>query len=226
MNQKELVEIIREGKHQTLDFQSNITDTKITARTIAAFANSEGGRLLIGIKDRNNIVGVDADKATELIKEAVQKECQPPVPVQIKSWIIEDKTILEITINESTKKPHFAPDETNNPTVFIRVKNQLLLANRILMEVWKKERQGGRGMLKVGYNESKLLNYLNNFHQITFSKFCGMANISPAKAEKILIHLVHMKVLEMVFTEGTVFYQMNSNPYTPEPNTDVVLGDF
>ncbi len=45
-----------------------------------------------------------------------------------------------------------------------------------------------------------------------------MANISPRKAEKILINLIHMKVIEMDITESQIFYKMNSKPEYPEPN--------
>jgi len=226
VKQDELQAMIELGVNQTQDFIGELTLSASIAPTLAAFANAQGGKLLIGVKNKVTIVGVEPDEVQDIIEEAAEKDCQPPVNYTIRTGTINGKNIVEVDVKESVKKPHFSPNEEGNPTVYLRSGKQNLLANRILMEVWKKQKQGDRTMLKVGYNESKLLNYLHKYHQITFSKFCGMANISPQKAEKILIHLVYMKILEMIFTEETIFYQMNSNPPAPEPNKDVVLGDF
>lgn len=218
--------MILEGEHQTQDFKYAINDSKKIARSIAAFANTDGGRLLLGVKDNGSIAGVESDEEYYMIETAAQMHCQPAVPFETRKWESEGKTVLEIIVPKSDKKPHYAPDRDGNAKVYIRVKDQNLLANHILLEVWKKEKQGGGGLLKIKYAESKLLKYLSIHHQITFSKFCGMANISPRKAEKILINLVHMKVLEMVFTEKTIFYQMNPNPEAPEPNDPNATFEF
>ena len=49
---------ISEGEGQQLDFKFAITDSKKIARSMAAFANSDGGVLLIGVKDNGKIVGI------------------------------------------------------------------------------------------------------------------------------------------------------------------------
>jgi len=50
--------MIREGEHVSQDFKYFLSDTRKIARTLAAFANSKGGRLLVGVKDNGNIVGL------------------------------------------------------------------------------------------------------------------------------------------------------------------------
>ncbi len=218
MSQKELQQMILEGEHQNQDFKFAITDTKKIARSIAAFANTDGGRLLIGVKDNGKIAGVESDEEYYMIESAAKMHCRPSVDFETRKWESEGKTVLEIIIKKSKKRPHSAPDKDGKPTYYVRVKDQNLVANRILTEVWKKEKQSGGAMLKIKYAESKLLTYLEINGYITFSKFCGMANISPRKAEKILINLIHMKVIEMDITEQQIFYKMNSKPEYPEPN--------
>ncbi|WP_342344005.1 ATP-binding protein [Carboxylicivirga mesophila] len=218
MNQKELQQMIQEGEHQTQDFKFAITDTKKIARSIAAFANTDGGRLLIGVKDNGKIAGVESDEEYYMIESAAKRHCRPSVNFETRKWEIEGKTVLEIIIEKSSKKPHSAPDKDGKPIYYVRVKDQNLVANRILTEVWKREKEPGGALLKIKYAESKLLTYLGIHGYITFSKFCGMANISPRKAEKILINLIHMKVIEMDITESQIFYKMNSKPEYPEPN--------
>ena len=223
---KELQNMILEGKHQTQEFELAISDSKMIARSFSAFANTDGGRILLGVKNDGTIAGVEPDEELEEVETAAQVHCKPKVRFEMRKWESEGKTVLEITIPKSTRKSHSAPDEDGDQRFYIRVKHQNLLANHILIEVWKKEKQGGSGLLKIKYNENKLLNYLNLHHQITFSKFCGMANISPRKAEKILINLVYMKVLKMVFTDQQVFYIMNPVPDRPAPNDPDQTFDF
>ena len=42
--------LIAQGEHQQLDFKFEVSDSKKIARTLSAFANTDGGRLLIGVK--------------------------------------------------------------------------------------------------------------------------------------------------------------------------------
>ena len=43
-------ELISQGEHQQQDFKFEVSDSKKIARTLSAFANTDGGRLLIGVK--------------------------------------------------------------------------------------------------------------------------------------------------------------------------------
>jgi predicted HTH transcriptional regulator len=46
-----IYKLIQEGEHQRQDFKYCINDSKKIAKSLVAFANTDGGRLLIGIKD-------------------------------------------------------------------------------------------------------------------------------------------------------------------------------
>src|SRR6202000_617684 len=58
MNIKKL---IFEGEGVSLDFKKTITSCEKIARTMVAFANNKGGRLLIGVADDGAIKGVKSD---------------------------------------------------------------------------------------------------------------------------------------------------------------------
>ena len=60
MNVKKL---IFEGEGVTLDFKKTITNCEKIARTMAAFANNKGGRLLIGVADDGTITGVKSEES-------------------------------------------------------------------------------------------------------------------------------------------------------------------
>jgi predicted HTH transcriptional regulator len=55
-----LKKLIAGGENQQLDFKFCVSDSRKIARTLAAFANSDGGRLLIGVKDNGSIAGISS----------------------------------------------------------------------------------------------------------------------------------------------------------------------
>ena len=56
-----LQQLIEEGEHQQQDFKFEISDARKIARSLSAFANTDGGRLLIGVKDNGRIDGVRSE---------------------------------------------------------------------------------------------------------------------------------------------------------------------
>ena len=63
MKKKHPIEaLIEQGEHQQLDFKFEVSDSKKIARTLSAFANTDGGRLLIGVKDNGAISGVRSEE--------------------------------------------------------------------------------------------------------------------------------------------------------------------
>ena len=64
--------LILEGEHEHQDFKYQISDARKIARSISAFANNSGGRLLVGVKDNGNIAGVSSDEEIYMIEQAAQ----------------------------------------------------------------------------------------------------------------------------------------------------------
>ena len=59
-----ILKFIEEGEHQQQDFKLRIDDSRKIAKTLVAFANTDGGRLLIGVKDNGTIAGVNVERNT------------------------------------------------------------------------------------------------------------------------------------------------------------------
>ena len=57
-----LQQLIAEGEHQQQDFKFEISDARKIARSLSAFSNTDGGRLLIGVKDNGRIAGVRSEE--------------------------------------------------------------------------------------------------------------------------------------------------------------------
>ena len=71
--------LIAEGEHQQQDFKYEISDARKIARTLSAFSNTYGGRLLIVVKDNGKIAGVRSDEEIYMVEAAATMYCTPPV---------------------------------------------------------------------------------------------------------------------------------------------------
>ena len=71
--------LIAEGEHQQQDFKFEISDARKIAKTLSAFANTDGGKLLIGVKDNGKIAGVRSDEEQYMIEAAAGLYCSPEV---------------------------------------------------------------------------------------------------------------------------------------------------
>ncbi|MBN2167444.1 MAG: ATP-binding protein [Marinilabiliaceae bacterium] len=207
---KYISNLIKQGEHCQLDFKYAISDSKKIARSIVAFANTIGGRLLIGVKDNGQITGIRSDEEYYMIEGAAAIHCSPPVPFICKEWMINGKSVLEIIIEPSKHKPHTAPNKDGIPKVYIRVKDQNLLANSILLKVWKREKSITNTLIALKDAEKVLLNYLNEEIKISKAKFCKIASINNYLAEKILVNMISANVLKIEFTEITTFYLLKN----------------
>lgn len=200
--------LIAEGEHQQLDFKFEITDSRRIARTLVAFANTDGGRLLIGVKDNGAIAGVRSDEEYYMLEGAATMYCKPPVAFQSKEWTINNKTLLEIIVPKSKTRPHYAAHKDGKWLVYIRVADQNLLANRVLLKVWEWEGKPKGVFLKFTEKEKILLQFLEKNPTITLSRFCRMAKISRQKAENILVKFVLLKTVKIIFTDKQTFYSL------------------
>jgi predicted HTH transcriptional regulator len=200
--------LIAEGEHQQLDFKFEITDARRIARTLVAFANTDGGRLLIGVKDNGAIAGMRSDEEFYMVESAAKMYCKPVVDFSLKEWTVKGKKVLEIIIPKSRERPHYAAHKDGKWLVYIRVGDQNLLANRILLKVWEKENQPKGVFLKFTATEKLLLDYLESNPSITLSKFSRLTGISRYKAENILVKFILLKTIQINFTAQNIFYSL------------------
>jgi predicted HTH transcriptional regulator len=200
--------LIKQGEHQHLDFKFEISDSKKIARTFSAFANTGGGKLLVGVKDNGAIAGIRTEEEVYMIESAAHIYCKPAIKYTTKKWLIEGKWILEVTIPESRKKPYYARNEDGRWLAYLRVEDQNLLANRILIRVWKNRTRKRGVFLKYSEAEKRILEYLRVNDKVTLPEFITTAKINKSRAENILVSLISIGVLTIEFTEKEVYYKL------------------
>jgi len=206
-----LYKLIQEGEHLHQDFKYCVNDSKKIARTLVAFSNTQGGRLLIGVKDNGAIAGVRTDEEYHMIEGAAELYCRPKINFETKEWTINGKKILEIIIQESENKPHMVLAENNKWLAYIRVADENILANAVLLKVWRNQKKGKGIKIYTTEPANKLLMYLHDNNEITLSGFLKHAKISYHKGIQTLSDLITIGLLEIGYSNNQFIYKAKKN---------------
>ena len=111
-SQTELIEKIILGEDSMIEFKREMPHRDSLADEIAAFANAEGGMILIGIDDNKEIIGIELQKLDGVEKTVVEicnDSIEPPVLFFTEKLRMDEKNILKIEIPKS-HFPHKTPN--------------------------------------------------------------------------------------------------------------------
>lgn len=191
-----------------LDFKKEISSIHRIARSIVSFANHHGGTLLVGVNDDGSISGIKAEEEKFMLERAALECCQPSVLLDIHEWSIRGRTILEVLVPEGKEKPYYAIDEHGKKWVYIRSRDQSLLASRTMVEVLKHKHSSRPVLIKYSDKEKALLDYLREHPKITMKEFCKLVNIGRWRAQRILVKLTAVGVIHLHDHEKTEYYTL------------------
>lgn len=197
--------LIAEGEHQQQDFKFEISDARKIAKTLSAFANTEGGRLLIGVKDNGRIAGIRSEEEKYMIEAAAELYCSPTVHYSMKTYQAEGRNILMVQIEESERKPIYAKDETGKSLAYIRIKDENILATPIHLRVWQQSGSPLGELMEYTEREQLLLDLLKQNDQLSLNRYCRLAHLSRRAAEHLLAKFIRYGIVETVF-EGHKFH--------------------
>ncbi|MCH8546010.1 MAG: ATP-binding protein [Cryomorphaceae bacterium] len=162
---------IAEGEHQQQDFKFAINDARKIAETLSAFANTDGGRLLVGVKDNGKVAGVRNDEEMHMIEGAADLYCNPPIEMDFQVWEIDNKRVLEVWINASPNRPHKAKTEDDKWRAFIRVNDENFMASPIHLHRWSHEDKEDTAPGTFTEDEKTLLKIIRE-EPLTLNQLC------------------------------------------------------
>lgn len=202
-----LFKMIAEGEHQRQDFKYCINDSRKIARSMVAFSNADGGRLLLGVRDNGSVAGVKSDEEYYMAEAAAKLYSKPPLDFHTHQWHIEGKTVLEIVIPKSVEIPHFAQNDQGKWLVYIRKDDQNIVAPGILLKVWEQKKNPQGIFISFTEEEKRLLALIESDQHLSLNQFTRKAKLPRWKVEKILVNLIVIGVVGMVISEsGTRFF--------------------
>lgn len=137
--------LIAEGEHVRQDFKFEVSDSRKIARSLSAFANTEGGRLLIGVKDNGRIAGVRSEEEMYMVEAAAKVYCDPEVEVEMRVYRPEGRSVLIASVEPVPRKPVMVKEEGGRKLAYVRIADENILASPVHIGVWRCEADNGRG---------------------------------------------------------------------------------
>lgn len=201
--------LILKGEGENLDFKQTISSLYKIAKTLCSFANTRGGKILIGVNDERAITGIDPEEERYMIKKAAEDFCRPPVPLIFKEFEFEEenKVVLLVNVAESKNKPHYAKNKENKWNVYIRVNDKSIPAGKTQIAVIEKG-LNNKNNYKPDLNTRKVISYLGKYEKITVKQFMQLVNISKRRAQRILTELVLIGMLRIHEHEKEYYYTL------------------
>ena len=195
VSQNDLYALIREGEHSEQDFKYRISDARKIARTLSAFANTTGGRLLVGVRDNGSIAGVKDEDDIYMLESASEVFLKPALKLEVWAHEIEGKNVWEIEISEGKEKP-YQVDEIDGLKAYYRDNDQNFVANAVLKEVWKQDRlKESKHPVAFTEKEQRLIQYLKDYEEVSVSKAAKVMQLHRSKAIEILARLIRWEVI-------------------------------
>lgn len=104
MTKDELLNIITQGESLHTELKSNFNVEAM--ESITAFANAEGGKVLIGVSNKGKIIGVDINEESiqQWVNE-IKSKTEPAILVDAERYEIEGKTVVALSVPEYPVKP-------------------------------------------------------------------------------------------------------------------------
>ncbi len=211
MDYLDVKNLAQTGEGLYLEFKRTIPSAYKIAREIAAFANTKGGTLLIGVDDDKSLVGVMGYQEEEfLLDKAAVELCEPAVKITIEIVHFGDRDLLVIKVPEAPNKPIFVKGD-DEQIVFMREKDQNKVASKELIEIIKKRNSDEGVTFEYGPDEQKLFRYLNEYGEITVKKFAQVVDISQQQASETLVNLVAAEILNLTRKDNTDYFTYVQN---------------
>lgn len=201
--------LVAEGEHGHQDFKFEISDARKIARSISAFANTGGGRLLVGVKDNGKIAGVRSEEEIYMIEAAAGMYCQPRAEIETETYIAEGKTVLEVRICETETKPIYALDEENKPKAYIRIKDENILATPVHLKVWQQAKKEKGAFVSFTEKEQSLLEVLKDKEMLTLNQCCRLCRSNRTAMCNLLADFIRFGLVTTLFKEHKFYFKLN-----------------
>ncbi len=208
--------LIMQGEHQQQDFKFQVNDSRKIARTLVAFANTDGGKLLIGVKDNGVVAGIRAEEEYHMIEAAAGMYCRPELDFAFRHWNLDGKRLLEIDVPQASLKPNYAQNEQGQWRAYVRVGDQNILASPIWIKYWKRNTSPRGTLIRYSDREKRLLEHLNTKAFLTLDDYCRLEGLSMQRAEVIVVDLMSAGLLEIRQEEKQIWLRLKD----PTPSED------
>ena len=202
-------DLVSQGEHEQQDFKFTISDARKIARSISAFANKGGGRLLIGVKDNGVLAGVRNEEDIYVVEQAAASYCRPAQQVEFTAFNVGGGTlIIRATIAAADRRPVFAQDTDRKWKAYYRVADENIVAHPLMIKSWQRREapDGDATVFSLSSVESNLLRFLDASPEPVTPRDIALAlHISASATDELIIRLAAIGIIEFCYAGKSEF---------------------
>ena len=201
-----LLGLISEGEHQQQDFKYKVTDAQKLARSVSAFANTDGGRLLIGVRDDGHLSGVRSEEEIYMMHQAAYRFCRPEASIKFDTYHAEGRTIVVATVPPSARKPVCAIDDEGRQRAYIRIADENIVASPVHLAIWR-EQQAERGAMMTYTDEVRqLMDAMQG--RLSLSQVVRRSGLGRRQVVGLLARLIRFGVARCDYADGQFVFSL------------------
>ena len=189
-----LLRLISEGEHQQQDFKYRVSDALKLAKSVSAFANTDGGRLLIGVRDDGNMSGVRDEEEIYMMHQAAYRYCRPEASIKFDTYHIDGRTIVVATVPPSDRRPICVVDDESKPRAYIRIADENIVASPVHIAIWRESQNSQGTMLTYTDSVRKILSILQD-QSLTLNLIVRRSRLPRPKVIILLARLIRFHVV-------------------------------
>lgn len=193
-----IARLIAEGEHEHQDFKFRISDARKIARSISAFANNDGGRLLIGVKDNGVAAGISNEEDIYVVETAAQIYCRPAIEVNFTAYKTDPGiVIVKADITSSATKPICVSEDGGELRAYYRVADENIVAPAELVAAW--QLSNSDTAIIFGRNHTLLLNLIRLHGSVTLQQFITASHLPTFAATHVAAELIATNSIRPIF---------------------------
>lgn len=205
---RELKKLVSEGEGIQLEFKRKASYPEKIVRELIAFANTEGGTLLIGVDDDGSVPGVKyPEEEAHVVRQSLTNFCRPLLTYNESVIPLPDnRYVVRFDVPSSSKRPHYLASTKSDRETFVRVKDMSIKASAEMEELIRRSKKSRDIHFTFGDAEKKLMEYFNIHPTITLAEYRNFSGLNRFQASRKLILLVLANVLKITATERGDLY--------------------
>ena len=191
---------ISQGESKVLEFKEKFPSNNSIVKTIVAFSNTAGGKLVIGVSNDKKIAGIDDKNLFDIkdkIASVIYDSCYPNILPEIYTITVENKLLLVVEVFRGNLLPYYIKKDGKNSGVYIRIGATNRKAS--LENIMELERQRNN----ISYDEE--LNYGVEFDSLDLTPI-----YTQFQKQNKQIDINKLKNLKLIKEEHTKLYPTNA----------------
>lgn len=197
-----LLELIAQGEHVQQDFKYSISDARKIARSISAFANNLGGRLLVGVKDNGMIAGVRNEEDVYVIEQAAELYCRPAQKVEFAAFSAGDRlVVIRASIAKAEERPVYAQEPDHSWKAYYRVADENISAHPLMVRAWRHRASGRRTLMRLDGPEGRIIAALSK-GPVSVREAVMSTDAPKRLAEAAIVRLAALGIVDFEYRGG------------------------